>query len=98
MNFSDGNLVHANNYIQDLLEILRLYQQRYSNPTTVQETSEAIALEFLIEDLPNLLNSMHLGADIIWQIVLGLRNFSQLDEAEMKLVDIHEQAAALRWH
>ena len=59
VNFIDGNLVHANNYIQDLLQILRLYQQRYPNPTTeIQEKAEAIDLEFLIEGLPNLLFSI----------------------------------------
>jgi two-component system, NtrC family, sensor kinase len=33
---------------------------------------------------------MNLGTDRIREIVLSLRNFSRLDEAEMKLVDIHE--------
>jgi signal transduction histidine kinase len=76
-----------------LLEILRLYQQRYPNPTTeIQEKAEAIDLELLIEGLPNLLFSIpcYLGADRIRQIVLSLRIFSRLDEAEMKLVEIHE--------
>ncbi|MBD1837151.1 hypothetical protein H6F78_07235 [Coleofasciculus sp. FACHB-64] len=34
VNFIGGNLLQTNNYIQDLLEILRLYQQHYANPTT----------------------------------------------------------------
>ena len=33
---------------------------------------------------------MRVGADRIRQIVLSLRNFSRLDEAEMKFVNIHE--------
>ncbi|MHC5861517.1 sensor histidine kinase [Nostoc sp.] len=33
---------------------------------------------------------MNLGTDRIRQIVLSLRNFSRLDEAELKAVDIHE--------
>ncbi|MBD2541573.1 hypothetical protein [Coleofasciculus sp. FACHB-SPT36] len=60
VNFIGGNLVQTNSYIRDLLEILRLYQQHYANPTTeTQEKAEAIDLEFLIEGLLNLLNSMH---------------------------------------
>jgi len=51
---------------------------------------DAIELEFLIEDLPKVLDSMKVGADRIREIVLSLRNFSRLDEAEMKEVDIHE--------
>ena len=37
-----------------------------------------------------MLTSMKVGADRIRQIVLSLRNFSRLDEAQMKPVDIHE--------
>jgi PAS domain S-box-containing protein len=47
-------------------------------------------LEFLREDLPKLLNSMQFGAERIKQIVLSLRNFSRVDEAPIKEVDIHE--------
>jgi signal transduction histidine kinase len=37
-----------------------------------------------------MLASMQLGTDRIRQIVLSLRNFSRMDEAEFKAVDIHE--------
>jgi predicted ATPase/signal transduction histidine kinase/tRNA A-37 threonylcarbamoyl transferase component Bud32 len=91
VNFIYGNLVHANEYTQDLLNLLNLYQHYYPNPVPqIQAVAEAIDLEFLIEDLPKLLSSMKIGADRIRQIVLSLRNFSRLDEAEMKPVDIHE--------
>jgi signal transduction histidine kinase len=40
--------------------------------------------------LPKLTNSLQVGADRIRQIVLSLRNFSRLDEAEVKEVDLHE--------
>lgn len=52
--------------------------------------SETIELEFLQEDLPKLLSSMRMGTNRIREIVLSLRNFSRLDEAEFKAVDIHE--------
>ena len=91
VNFIYGNLVHANEYTQDLLNLLNLYQHYYPNPVPqIQAVAEAIELEFLVEDLPKLLSSMKIGADRIRQIVLSLRNFSRLDEAEMKPVDIHE--------
>jgi signal transduction histidine kinase len=51
---------------------------------------EEIDLDFIREDLPKILSSMKIGADRIREIVLSLRNFSRLDEAEMKEVDIHE--------
>ncbi len=91
VNFITGNLVHANNYTQDLLHLIEVYQSHYPDPVCeVLEVSEDIDLDFLLEDLPKILASMQMGADRIRQIVVSLRNFSRLDEAEMKPVDIHE--------
>jgi PAS domain S-box-containing protein len=91
VNFIYGNVLHAGEYTEDLLELLQLYQQHYPNPiASIQARSAEIDLNFLMEDLPNLLNSMKVGADRIQQIVRSLRNFSRMDEAEMKVVDIHE--------
>jgi predicted ATPase/signal transduction histidine kinase len=91
VNFIYGNLTHANNYTQDLLKLLQLYQRHYPSPVPeVQAEAEAIDLNFLIEDLPNLLSSMKIGADRIKKIVASLRNFSRMDEAEVKAVNIHE--------
>ncbi len=91
INFIYGNVGYANQYIQDLLRLLQLYQQNYPNPVTeIQKQTEAIDLDFLIADLPNLLTSMTVGAERITEIVLSLRNFSRLDDTEMKAVNIHE--------
>jgi signal transduction histidine kinase len=91
VNFIYGNLNHANGYSQDLIRLIELYQQHYPNPAAeITEEAEAIDLEFLLSDLPRLLNSMKVGADRIKQIVQSLRNFSRMDEAAMKSVDIHE--------
>lgn len=91
VNFIYGNLGHANEYIQDLLELLNLYRQHCSCPdAAIEDKLEAIDIEFLIDDLPKMLSSMKVGAERIRQIVTSLRTFSRLDEAEMKPVDIHE--------
>jgi PAS domain S-box-containing protein len=91
VNFIFGNLVHATQYIEDLLRIVELYQKYYPEPIEpILEEIEAIDLDFLSQDLPKLLSSMKIGANRIRQIVLSLRNFSRLDEAEMKLANIHE--------
>ncbi len=91
VNFIYGNLSHANDYTQNLLNLLNLYNQHYPNPSPeIKAEIEAIDLEFLIEDLPRLLGSMKLGSDRIRDIVRSLRNFSRVDESEMKPVDIHE--------
>jgi signal transduction histidine kinase len=91
VNFIAGNLVHAINYSQNLLDLASLYQQHYPNPPAeIQSLIAEIELEFLAADLPNLLNSMQVGCARIGQIVRSLRNFSRLDESDKKIVDIHE--------
>ncbi|MBI4779965.1 MAG: hypothetical protein HY785_01440 [Oscillatoriophycideae cyanobacterium NC_groundwater_1537_Pr4_S-0.65um_50_18] len=91
VNFIHGNISPAEHYIQDLLTLVELYQHHYPCPTAdIQDTIEAIDLEFLKKDLPRLLQSLKLGADRIRQIVLSLRNFSRLDEAAKKPVNLHE--------
>ncbi|MEC4804172.1 MAG: PAS domain S-box protein [Jaaginema sp. PMC 1080.18] len=91
VNFIYGNLTHAREYIKDLLELVSLYQKSTANSNPeIQEVSEEIDLEFLLEDLPKLLDSMKIGADRIKQIVASLRNFSRTDETDIKKVDIHE--------
>ncbi|HEY9803925.1 MAG TPA: GAF domain-containing protein [Leptolyngbyaceae cyanobacterium] len=91
VNFIHGNLAHASEYTQQLLELLKLYQDHYPQPRDeIDKAIEAIDLDFLLEDLPKIITSMQVGADRIRSIVLSLRNFSRLDEAENKPVDIHE--------
>ncbi len=91
VNFIHGNITHLNDYTQDLLRMIDLYQQRHpSNDPEVEALAEEIDLEFLIEDLQKVLSSMKMGTDRIRNIVLSLRNFSRMDEAEFKTVDIHE--------
>lgn len=91
VNFIHGNLVHTQEYADNLLEIIRGYQNHYPNPhPEIEELIADIDLEFLIQDYPRLLKSMQVGTNRIREIVASLRNFSRLDEAEVKAVDIHE--------
>jgi signal transduction histidine kinase len=91
INFIYGNIHHASEYASDLLELVGLYQKHYlSPPSEILEHLENIDFDFMSEDLPQILSSMKIGADRIVQIVQSLRNFSRLDESEMKPVNIHE--------
>ncbi|MBU7581315.1 MAG: GAF domain-containing protein [Nostoc sp. TH1S01] len=91
VNFIYGNLSHVREYADDLLGMLHLYQKQYPHPgLEICDRLEDIDLEFLSEDLPKTLASMNVGVERIRQIVMSLRNFSRLDEAEMKVVNIHE--------
>lgn len=91
VNFIHGNLIHIQQSIQDLLNFIKLYQRCHPNPSPEMQTeADHIDLLFLQEDLPKILNSMTVGTDRIRQIVLSLRNFSRMDEAEYKAVNLHE--------
>jgi two-component system NtrC family sensor kinase len=91
VNFIYGNLNYANEYAEDLLQVVRLYQQHYPDPVpAIQDLLDHTDLDFLLEDMPKLLKSMRVGAERIQKIVMSLRNFSRIDEAEFKAVDLHE--------
>jgi signal transduction histidine kinase len=90
-NFVYGNLKHAADYTQHLLTILGLYEALYPDPDEgILEAADDADLDFIKEDLPKLLDSMRVGAERIREIVQSLRNFSRLDEAESKYVNVHE--------
>lgn len=91
VNFIHGNVTHIDNYAQDLLKVIRAYRTHYPHPPqSLKAVLDDVELDFLHEDMVKLLHSMRLGTDRIRAIVLSLRNFSRLDEAERKAVDIHE--------
>ncbi len=91
VNFIYGNLIHANIYIQDLVKMIKLYQEKYGvNQPQIQKLATDIDIDFLMDDLPKLLKSMEVGAQRIREIVVSLRTFSRMDESDMKEVNIHE--------
>ncbi|BBD67253.1 multi-sensor signal transduction multi-kinase [Nostoc commune NIES-4072] len=91
ISFISGNIIYLKEHFQDLLEVINLYQQQYPQPTTeIQAYLNEKDLDYAIKDVPNMLNSMQQGSQRIQNIVLSLRNFARLDEADIKAVNIHE--------
>ncbi|WP_341528786.1 AAA family ATPase [Nostoc sp. UHCC 0302] len=91
VNFIHGNLSHIDDYTKLLLNLINIYQKSYPNTTPeVDKFLADIDFNFLKEDIPKTLSSMKIGTQRIREIVLTLRNFSRLDEADIKLVNIHE--------
>lgn len=90
INFIYGNILPADRYIRDLLELIELYQMELPQGSdAIADKVEDIDLEFIEEDLPKLLGSMKLGAERVCELVKSLRVFSRLDESEFKSVDLH---------
>jgi GAF domain-containing protein len=91
VNFIHGNLLHAEQYTKELLNCVSLYQRSYPEPTEdIQHFLQNTDLSFLVNDIPKLFKSMQVGTDRIREIVASLRNFSRLDEADFKEVNIHD--------
>jgi signal transduction histidine kinase len=89
--FIYGNILYASQYVQDLVNVIGVYQEEYPRPTPkIQQLVNDIDLNFVMKDLKDLMGAMYRGADRIREIVLALQNFSRHDEAEMKLVNIHQ--------
>ena len=89
--FIHSNIHHAKNYMEEVLELLALYQSHYPQPhQDIEIAIEDMDLEFVQADFEHLLKSMKNGSDRIKNIVTSLRTFARLDESEFKQVDLHE--------
>ncbi|QFS45504.1 ATP-binding protein [Nostoc sphaeroides] len=91
VSFIAGNLTPAQEYIENLLHLINLYQQTYPKASQqIQKTIEVIELEYIREDLPKLISSMKEGTDRICSISDSLRIFSRADTEQKLLFNIHE--------
>ncbi|MEN8446677.1 MAG: ATP-binding protein, partial [Cyanobacteria bacterium J06555_13] len=89
--FVYSNIKPAQDYVQDLFNLIRLYQQHFPDrPQVIREEEAGIDIDFIETDLPNLLASMKSGAGRIREIVLNLRDFSRKDESAMKTVNLND--------
>lgn len=86
-----GNVEHAENYFHDIINVLNLYR-RYcvENIPRIQAAIEAVELDFVLEDLPKLLNSMREGTERLDSICKSMRTFVRADTSAKELFDIHE--------
>ena len=86
-----GNLNFLSNYIRDLMNLVLIYDQELRpQPERISTVKEEIEYDFLVEDLPEILDSMKVSAEQLNKLVGGLRNFSHMSEAKPKPADLHE--------
>ncbi|MEG4531045.1 protein kinase domain-containing protein [Microcoleus sp. D2_18a_D3] len=89
--FISGNIEEATITIKDLINHLKLYQEKLPNPgKEIEEDAEDIDLEYALEDLPKMLLSMKVGCDRIRGISTSLRTFSRADKDYKVPFNIHE--------
>ncbi|OUL20597.1 serine/threonine protein kinase [Nostoc sp. RF31YmG] len=89
--FLKGSLNNTEEYIQDLLAHVQLFQQHHPHlAAPVIEHGEEIDLEFISEDLPKLVTSMKVASERIKEISNSLRTFSRADTTEKVACNLHE--------
>lgn len=85
--FIYSNMSHLRDYSQKLIHLVDVAEK---DPTSLRKEKDKVDLDYIAQDLPKLIASCEDGARRTRDIVLGLRNFSRLEEAQIKQVDLHE--------
>ncbi|MCP6757972.1 MAG: hybrid sensor histidine kinase/response regulator [Fischerella sp. CENA71] len=91
ISFIANNLPPLEEYIAGVSEIIQLYQQEYPNPTNKITTAiERLDLEFVLEDMVKILESLKVGSERIEKISTSLRSFCRSDSDVKIPADLHE--------
>ena len=86
-----GNIEIAEEYLQDLIELLNLYQEQFSDPgPEISKKMQDIGLDALVNDMPLLISSMREGTDRICLLSTSLRTFSRSDMSSKVAFNIHD--------
>ncbi|MBD1821515.1 AAA family ATPase [Cyanobacteria bacterium FACHB-DQ100] len=89
--FISGNLKYATQYVDELIGLVRKYQEIYPNShAEIAELIDQMDLEFVAEDLPKMIDSMKLGIERIRDIMHSLRSYSRSDSTEKQPADLHK--------
>jgi len=96
VNFIHGNLMHLENYSSDMLELIDMYTALESNLPAekleeINKYKKQIDIDFLHDDLKDLLKSCKEGTERTKNIVLDLKNFSRLGEIVLTELDIPKE-------
>ncbi len=91
VNFLYGNFEFLTNHTQNLLQMMELYKNNYQQiSTSINDAEEELDIDFIMRDLPQMINSMKSGAERLVTIVGSLQNFSRMDEKTPVPTNLHE--------
>ena len=91
INFIAGNLIFIEQYVIEVVELLKLYQKYLPDPPVeIQNAIKTKDISFLINDLSKIIQSMQTGTERVTEIVSSLNKFSRHREAGKKLANLHE--------
>jgi len=84
--FISSNMTHLRDYSEKLVKLVEVAEK---NPQELSHYKTEYEYDYIVQDMPKLISSCEDGARRTKDIVLGLRNFSRLEEAKLKEIDIH---------
>ncbi|MEB2781953.1 7TM diverse intracellular signaling domain-containing protein [Algoriphagus sp. C2-6-M1] len=96
INFVSSNIMPLKRDIKDIMEVIEFYRTTGAREFTLASKKEAkqleedLELDYVLDEVDQLLRGMDDGARRTVEIVKGLRLFSRVDEQDMKKVDVHD--------
>lgn len=96
INFVSSNISPLKRDIKDILELMELYREKGKlefsdkSKSEVSDFEDDLELDYLLDEVNQLLSGMEDGAKRTVEIVRGLKLFSRIDEQDVKEVDIHD--------
>jgi len=91
LGFIAASIKQAQPTIADIVEHLKLYQESFPNKSDeIIDHAEEIDLEYSLQDIPKMLDSMTIACDRLKNISTSLRTFSRADKDYKVTFDIHE--------
>ncbi|MDQ3072487.1 MAG: sensor histidine kinase [Bacteroidota bacterium] len=96
INFVTSNINPLRRDIDDLLTVLKKYEEITPGPHVeskleeIKKFKEDLDTDYIVAEMDSLLNGIDEGAQRTAEIIRGLRNFSRLDENDLKKADINE--------
>ncbi|MFN6486867.1 MULTISPECIES: protein kinase domain-containing protein [unclassified Nostoc] len=89
--FITGSITQAKDIVKDLIDYLQLYREKFPHPgAELEEKAEEIDIDFLLKDLPKMIDGMTVGTQRIRNISTSLRTFSRADTTSKVSANIHE--------
>ena len=96
INFVSSNITPLKRDIKDIMEVIDFYRssaEKEFKPETIKSAKkleEELELDYVLDEVDQLLRGMEDGAKRTVEIVKGLRLFSRVDEQDVKKVDLHD--------
>ena len=91
LGFVSSNIPEVHHSLNDIIECLQCYRKTFPQPgANIENLLQDLEIDFLLEDLPKILNSMQIGCQRISDISNSLRTFSRGDTESKFKTDIHE--------